>query len=355
MRCDFVVRSGKFRGQVVPGFFLVALMTAGCAGAATPLGPAAVDRDKPVSGGQLNMLVLDDPKEWDPNFEGRGAPARYGLAKAYNSLLGFQNGSDIEYADMRLRPELAERWEVAPDGIAVTFHLRKGVKFADMPPVNGRELTAADVKWTAEYYTRSGLFKDKNLLPGRNEFMYLGMERVEAPDPQTVRFYFREPFAPFISYAASDWNAILAREIYERDGNHQQQILGSGPFQLDVQASQKGTRWVWRKNPTYWDEGKPYLDEIRWLVVRADSSALAAFQTKQLDLMYDMEYQEAQDAIKGNPGAQSFKFLQPRAAGMRVSQVPGQPTTDIRVRKAVSLATSAPRPPATSRSTPSCR
>lgn len=312
------------------------LLAAGCSAPAPA--PQAPQDAQPVSGGTLNVMVSNDPPDWDPNFEAKGNPGQRGLAQAYNSLLGFQSGPDIGYTDMRLRPELAERWEVSPDGKTVTFNLRKGVKFANLPPVNGRDLTAADVKWTAEYYTRSGEFKEKKLPQSRNEFMYQGMDRVEAPDPQTVRFHFREPFAPFISYAASDWTPTLAREIYDQDGSHKDRIVGSGPFQLDVPATQKGTRWVWKKNPTYWEEGKPHLDEIRWIVILNDATALAAFQTKQVDYMYAVEHQEFQQLNKAAPNARSFKWVQPHAANLRLSAVQGQPTTDIRVRRAVNLA-----------------
>ena len=43
---------------------------------------------------------------------------------------------------MVLAPELAERWDVSPDGKLITFYLHKGVKFANLPPVNGREVIA---------------------------------------------------------------------------------------------------------------------------------------------------------------------------------------------------------------------
>ncbi len=316
---------------------VIAVLVTACAGPA-PAPQPTTQEAKPVYGGTLNVMISNDPRDWDPNGEAKGNPGQRGLAQAYNSLLGYQWGPDIAFTDMRLRPELAERWEVAPDGKTVTFTLRKGVKYANVPPVNGRDLTAADVKWTAEYYTRSGEFKEKKLPQSRNEFMYQGMDRVEAPDPQTVRFYFKEPFAPFISYAASDWTPILAREIYDQDGSHTDRIVGTGAFQLEVSSSQKGTRWVWKKNPAYWEEGKPYLDEIRWIVVLNDATAQAAFQTKQIDYMYQVEHKEFQELIKAAPSAKYFKWLQPHAANLRLSAVQGQPTTDIRVRRAVNLA-----------------
>jgi len=239
---------------------------------------------------------------------------------------------------MVLRPELAERWEVSPDAKVFTFHLRNGVKFANVPPVNGRDLTSADVKWSAEHWARAGEFKDKNLPQGRLEFMYEGLDRIETPDPRTARFYFKEPFSPFISYAASDWNPVVPREIYEKDGHFKDTIVGSGPFQLDVQASQKGTRWVWKKNAGYWDEGKPYLDELRQLVLKEDNTAFAAFQAKQIDALDALFFQDMPGLMKGTPNAKTFKYLQPHAAYLRMGQAPGRVVNDVRVRRAVSLA-----------------
>jgi len=83
------------------------LGAAGCAGAAPGGTPASGGDDRPVYGGVLNLRLSSDPIDYDPNFEGRTGR---GLPHAYNSLLGFREGPDIEYTDMLIRPELAERW-----------------------------------------------------------------------------------------------------------------------------------------------------------------------------------------------------------------------------------------------------
>src|SRR5207248_4777067 len=117
--------------------------------------------------------------------------------------------------------------EVSDGGRTVTFYLRQGVKFANLPPVNGRDLTAADVKWTAEYYTHTGEFKGTKLPESRRLFMYQGLESVETQGPYTVQFRFAEPFAPFLPYVASDLNPIVPHEIYDEDGSHKDRIVGT--------------------------------------------------------------------------------------------------------------------------------
>ncbi len=317
------------KSTVWPGLFLVIAGTA-CAAPAPP--PPAPAEEKPAYGGQLTLRVRTDPSSWDPSFEGR-----QDVHLAYDSLLGFENGPNIAYTEMVLRPELAERWEVSPDARSFTFHLRRGARFANLPPVNGREVTANDVKWSIEYFSRSGAFKDAKLANSRLGFMYEGIDAVTASDAYTVQVSFKEPFVPYISYAASDWNPVVPKEIYDQDGSLRDRAAGSGPFQLDPAASQKGTRWVWKKNPAYWAEGKPYLDEIRWLPLPEIATAIPAFSTKQLDVIQNLPASDFKNAMSANPSAQSYKFLQPQPAQMRLSQASGKVTTDLRVRRAISM------------------
>ena len=107
-------------------------------------------------GGRFSVQVVDDPFDWDPTDRGKSLPNQWGLGLAYESLVGFKNGPGVSFEAAELQPELAERWEVSPDSSVFTFFLRKGVKFANIAPVNGREMTSADVKWSYEYFSRTG-------------------------------------------------------------------------------------------------------------------------------------------------------------------------------------------------------
>ncbi len=317
---------------------LLILLACGCAGATAPSGSPLGGEQNPVYGGTLTLQVSTDPINFDPDDQGRTTPGNQGLAMAYNSLLGFQSGPGVDYSEMVLVPELAERWEVSPDARVVTFHLRRGVKFVNVAPVNGRELTAADVKFTMEFYTRTGEFKDRRGAESRNQFMYEGLAGVKVLDSHSVQVQFKEPFVPFISYAASDWNPMLPREIYDEDRHFKDRMAGTGTFRVDLQASQTGSRWVWKKNPNYWEEGKPYLDEVRWLVIPDDGTARAAFQTKQVDVLGSQFFHDVQELAKANSAARTYKYLQPHPNFLRLSQARGSPFTDIKLRRAVALA-----------------
>ena len=313
---------------------VIALLGAACSAVpqAVPAGSGS-EVAQPKHGGTLLTRISRDFDDQDVSYTGQN----FMTPMAYSSLLAFKKGPDVKYDELTLEPELAERWEVAPDAKTFTFHLRKGVKYANLPPVNGRELTSADIKWSYEYATRTGQFK--GLPPGNKAWMFEGIDRVETPDPYTAVVHFQIPNVPFIYYSADDVNPIMPREIFEQDGHYKDRIVGSGPFQLDVAASQKGSRYAWKKHPGYWEQGKPYLDEVRWVVVADSSAALAAFQTKQLDHLgvESFDYRTSLEFKKQNPEAVLHQY--PSEAGLHMYILTSRPPlNDLRVRRALAMA-----------------
>ena len=298
--------------------------------------PSQTNDNQPKSGGYVNVRAIIDPFDWDLSYVGKSSPNGWGQATAYESLLGFKDGEDVKYHEMVLEPQLAESWEVSPDARTYTFHLRKGVKWADMAPVNGREFTSADVKWSYEYWTRTGWAKDKNLPQGQFDAMFEGITGIETPDPYTAVVKFKDPFVPFVAYAASDYNPIVPNEIYDQDGHLHDKIAGTGAFQLDTANTQKGTRWVWKKNANYRQPGKPYLDQVRWVVVPDDAAAVAAFQAKQVDQLESsaLSRRTVDDISKSSPDAIIYPYQLPVGWHLYL-QVQKPPFNDVRIRKAL--------------------
>ncbi len=322
-------------GKVRFPLFTLALLLAAC-GPVPAQPPAESGTPAIKTGGALKLRFDRDPWDWDATISGISTSNEHGLMLAYSQLLGFKVGPGIRYNDMILEPELAERWEVSPDAKTYTFYLRKGTKFADLPPVNGRELTATDVKFSYEYASRTGALQDLKLPTSQSGWVFEGLESIDSPDPYTVTLRFKEGFAPFLNYAASKVNVIMAREIFDEDAHFKDRIVGTGPFQLDATTSQKGARWVFKKNPSYWETGKPYLDEIRFLVIGDDAAGLAAFQTKQLDQDYVQNAREADGVRRVAPDATFFEYFSPPYRIWLNQAKP--PLNDVRVRKAISLA-----------------
>jgi peptide/nickel transport system substrate-binding protein len=340
-----IQRRGVTRRRLMQGAGAVAAGAglAACGGRAKPqAGGSSASSGTPKPGGVARVRATSDPFDWDMSFAGKSVPNDYGQSLAYDSLLTFKHGAGVDFGAAMLQANLATKWET-PDAITYTFHLRQGVKFANRPPVNGRELTSADIKWSYEYWSRTGQFKGNSKLPPSQYAGYFeGMSGIQTPDPYTVVVTFSQPFVPFINYAGSYFNPIVPHEIYDADGNLQTQIAGTGPWQLDQASSQKGSKWVWKKNPTYWDTGKPYIDEVQWIVLPDQAAANSAFQTKQVDIMGVagdiMAVVSAEQFMKANPNASHLEYLPVGNSLYMNINTQRAPLNDLRVRQAVSFA-----------------
>ncbi len=305
----------------------------------------------PKSGGQLAMRASTDPFDWDLSYVGKSAPNGGGMGLAYNSLLTYQFGPNVPFAELRLKPSLAESWEISPDAPRFVFRLRRGVSFTNAPPVNGRALTSADVKWSYEYWSRTSSIAAKNLPKSQFDWFFEGLAGIDTPDEATVAVNFSKPFVPFLSYAAADFNPIVPHEIFDQYGSLKDHIAGSGPYQLDLDTSQKGSRWAWKKNSSYWDSGKPYIDDIRWLVIEDDAAAAAAFRSRQLDMLGSglagrISFTQAQQIRRDNPAAIEGRIQLPGADArldQHAAKAAGRLSACVRRWRCPSIATSTSR------------
>ena len=330
--------------RILPLFALGFLAALACAPAAQQPAPSTTAESKPAYGGVITTFIESDPNDWDLRTQGKTSVNVETHGYVYETLLRFKKGANVDFASQELEPRLAERWAVSPDAKSFTFHLKQGPKFAPWTGSgnvkaleNARAVTSDDVKWSLEYWS-SKEFRGKKLPASQVEFMYEGLEGIETPDKQTVTVKFKEPYAPFIYYSASQWMPIVAHEVYDKDGDLKSQLVGSGPFIFDQAGTQKGTIWNLKKNPDYWQAGKPYLDGIKKLVLPELATQQAAFQTKQLDVVFFRLTNMAQQVAKANPQAQSYKYQIPIGNALLVSQRRGGALADARVRRAISLA-----------------
>jgi len=140
--------------MTTPGMTRRDLLRAGVAAGATlsaetVLAPRPLRAQQPKRGGILRVRGYDPP-HFDPhqtlNFETNTT-----LSFVYNKLVRHKVGAGVTPGTFAIEPDLAERWE-EPDDTTVVFHLRRGVRWHNKPPVNGRELTADDVKFTYDRF-----------------------------------------------------------------------------------------------------------------------------------------------------------------------------------------------------------
>ncbi len=174
--------------------------------------------------------------------------------------------------DLTLTGDLAESWEVSPDGLTITFHLRKDVKWQDGVP-----FTAEDV-----------IFGYKTIIDPRTPTAYkedyLQVKEIHAPDPYTLVVKYEKPFAP----ALASWgnlpvlpkHLLEGKDITQTDfGRHP---IGTGPFKFVEWIP--GDMVVLEANPGYF-EGRPYLDRYIYKVIPDQATMFLEAKALNIDLM----------------------------------------------------------------------
>jgi len=242
-------------------------LLAGLALAAHP----AEAQDKPHYGGELVFVVPSDPPSYDAHEE-ETFGVIHPMAPHYNTLLRVD---PFDRTGTKPVGDLAESWTVSRDGLVYTFKLRRGVKFHD-----GNELTSKDVK--ASY--------DKIVFPpagvkSLRKAAYSSVEVVEAPDPYTVRFRLKWPESSLPLNLASPWNWIYRADVLAKDIHwYETHVNGTGPFTFVEHV--RGSHWVGKKNPNYWDKGKPYLDGYRAIFISSSAAQVAAVRGERAHIQF---------------------------------------------------------------------
>lgn len=161
---------------------------------------------------------------------------------------------------MEIVPELAESWDVSPDGKTYTFRLRKGVKWHD-----GQDFSAADVKFT--YDSIIDPKQPKTIAKSD----YALVDRIEVVDPLTVRFVLKSANSSFLSKLAvgvAPKHLLDGQDLATAAFNRKP--VGTGPFKVE--------EWVAGQNVTLaantgYFRGRPKLDKLIWKII-PDSSVL---------------------------------------------------------------------------------
>jgi peptide/nickel transport system substrate-binding protein len=114
---------------------------------------------------------------------------------------------------------------------------------------------------------------------------YTDVEAIEAPDPYTVVFRLKWPSASFLNLLASPFSWIYKADLLAKDPHwYEKNIMGTGPF-LFVEHV-RGSHWVGKKNPNYWDKGKPYLDGYRAVFMKDNTAQVAAVRAERAHIQF---------------------------------------------------------------------
>lgn len=155
--------------------------------------------------------------------------------------------------DIKLVGDLAESWEISKNGLIITFHLRKGVKWHD-----GKDFTSADVKWTYQC-----LINPNVKTPYFSDFERV--RKLEVPDSWTVRVVYKEPFAP----ALESWGiGIVPKHLLENEDFNKAKFnrypVGTGPYIFKEWNTME--KIVLEANPNYF-EGSPCISRYVYRII----------------------------------------------------------------------------------------
>jgi peptide/nickel transport system substrate-binding protein len=217
------------------------LATGGLALAGTTLAPRHARAQTPRRGGTISLRTWDPP-HFDP-FQTISYKTHIALSFSHSRLLKYRAGPSVVPGTFALEGDLAESWS-QPNEATYVFKLRRGVRWHNKPPVNGRELTADDVVFSVNHFL--------TVKGNANAYMLKSLDKVEAVDKYTVKFTLKEPFVWFLDMIANPHAvAIVAREVVEKYGDlkKMESVIGTGPWMLDAYRPNLGMSFV--RNPNY--------------------------------------------------------------------------------------------------------
>jgi peptide/nickel transport system substrate-binding protein len=238
----------------------------------------------------------------------------------------------IKYDDnFNLQPSLAERWELSPDGLTWTFHLRRDVVFSNGTPYTSKSLIAS-IEHARASSGRPSLF-----LGGINfQEIYGEPTAITALDEYTVTIAYATP-RPLLPYAiANHYSAQFEENQFDANSNFTGLPIGTGPFKLvDWQRDQYA---VLERNDNYWGE-KPTLTKITVKIYPDANSRLSALKSGEVDALAELgavlpaqagEIRDDPDYVVQayNTACNTYLLTNESAA----------PFNDVRIRQALSLA-----------------
>lgn len=234
--------------------------------------------------------------------------------------------------DNAVIPELAQSWQVSPDGLTYTFKIRTGVKFH-----NGKELTAADIKASFERYKRVGVAK-VTLAP---------VVAIEAPDANTFVLKVSKPQPVFLDELSAFVVpiAIIPAEQADREGG-KLEMIGTGPMQFVEWVPDSHIRLKrfdgykpdtrYKGSDGFGGQKNMWFDTVDFKLVKEPGARVAGLESGQLQIIEDLPAESAK-RLAGNKNIVIHDLKNFWLQGAWVNHH-RPPTNDLRIRRAIQIA-----------------
>jgi peptide/nickel transport system substrate-binding protein len=288
--------------------------------------PQAADRG--IHGGIVPMHdyafpnLIFHPHEFSNQFKN--------ISAIYNGLIEYNAETDDPYD---IRGDLAESWELLPDGVTYVFRLHDNATWHD-----GTAVTADDVVWSMDSLVNTAESRPQTLIIAP----YFDAGNARAIDAHTVEVKTNNPAPDFIPMLAADAFKMMSKNWDQQgfDTAKWENGMGSGPF-LPTQLA-KDVSMELERNPNYWKEGLPYIDGIIHYYIADKGTAIGSYRTGQvlmttfpvtnLSNTEILELQEAEADILD-------VYLIPNTSLLgTLINTTIEPFNDVRVRRALHLA-----------------
>jgi len=244
--------------------------------ACTPAAPTPSPTATPTADPEIpNVVVLASPAappHMDVHQEVAASLISLGPGISYSRLLRIRSGPDADPSILEVECDLCLEWDIL-DPLTYLFRLRPDVLWHDLPPVNGRPLTAADVVFSLDRLRTPGW-------PGAS--LLQSIASVEATDQTTVTVRLSYPDADLLLALANGQSKIVAPEAVAQAGDLRDgPTIGTGPWVLD-EMGPDGARFS--ANPAYYEPDLPGLERLTIVSIPDASNRLAALLIGRADI-----------------------------------------------------------------------
>lgn len=274
--------------------------------------------DGPKYGGTVVVAVSSDPGGLNPAITTQG-----NVQTICGSIF-----SGLVAVDFNLNPvpDLAESWEVSPDGRVYTFHLVPNAAFHDGVPV-----TSADVKFTFEQLLMKYHSRTRTSIGDK-------LNQILTPNAHTVVFEFNRPYAAFLQLIDVANGPIMPKHLFAGTdpltNPHNIAPIGSGPFKF--QEWMKGDHLTLVRNANYFKQGKPYLDRVVYKVTPDSTTAAIAFENGEVDYFLNpspldsVRLKDMPGVVVTDKGREGYATVE-----TLVPNLTRAPLSDLKVRQAI--------------------
>jgi peptide/nickel transport system substrate-binding protein len=274
----------------------IAIVVAACEQLPAPTPQNADDTQPPAaftaadSGDRLNCALLGTPPSLVPFLAGDTSAATL-AGNVYQSLITYDG-------NLNLVPELAEKWHISPNGLTLTFTLKKGLTFTDGTPLTSRDVSA----------TFHAIINPTTRTPYAED--YKRVAQFSTPDTYTVKVRYAEAFAP----ALSSWAGlpILPAHIIAKTPDFNQTSLketplGSGPYRLAT--TRRGQDYLFTANAQSSDT--PRISELYYRIIPDQNAQWLALKAGELDMaeIPPLAYSRLLDAPWFKQNYNAYRYL----------------------------------------------